>query len=62
MLSNLLLAKITILLCFFFCVVFNNFLTTPIVKENANLKLEFPIPTVVPITVANEVTEMPQIK
>ena len=50
---NLLLAKITILLCFFFLfrVIFNNFFTIPIVIENAKLKLALAIPTGGPITV-----------
>ena len=41
MLFNLLLAKIKILLCFFFLflVIFNNFFIIPIVKENTRLKL-----------------------
>ena len=50
---NLLLAKITILLSFFFLfrVIFNNFFTIPIVIENAKLKLALAIPTDGPITV-----------
>ena len=50
---NLLLANITILLCFFFLllVVFNNFFTSPVDKENGRLALA--IATGVPINVAN---------
>ena len=59
-LFNLLLANITILLCFFFLfrVVFNNFFTILIVIENVKLKLSLAIPTGNPITVANEAIEM----
>ena len=60
LLFNLLLANITILLCFFFlfCVVFNNFLIMPIDIENARPKLALAIPTGAPITVANDAIEM----
>ena len=58
-LFNLLLANVTILLCFFlFLVVFNNFFTSPIDSENARLKLALAIPAGVPITVANDTIEM----
>ena len=54
MLFNLLLANITILLCFFllFLVVFNNFFTSPVDDQNARLRLALAIPTGVLITVA----------
>ena len=54
------LANITILLCFFFLflVVFNSFLTIPVVIENARLQLVLIIPTGAPITVANDAIEM----
>ena len=57
MLFNLLLASITILLCFFFLflIVFKNSLTTnPVVTENARLQLALIIPAGAPIAVANE--------
>ena len=56
MLLNLLLANITILLFFFYLirVVFNNFLTIPVVIENSKLKTALAIPTGAPIIVANE--------
>ena len=60
MLFNLLLASITILLCFFFLflVVFNSFFTIPVVIENAKLQLALITPTGAPITVANDAVEM----
>ena len=60
MLFNLLLASITILLCFFFLllVVFNSFFTIPVQIENARLKLALVIPTGAPITVANDAIEI----
>ena len=60
MLFDLLLARITILLCFFFLflVAFNSFFTIPVVIENARLNLALVIPTGVPITVANDAIEM----
>ena len=59
-LFSLLLASITILLCFFFLflVVFNSFFINPIEIENARLKLALAIPTGAHITVANDVIEM----
>ena len=59
MLFNLLLAKITILLCFFFLflVVFNSFFTITAQFENARLKLALVIPTGTPMTVANDAIE-----
>ena len=60
MLFNLLLASITILLCFFFLflVVFKSFFTNPVVVENARLQLALIIPTGAPIIVANNAIEM----
>ena len=54
MLFNLLLATITILLCFFFLVliVFKNFFTNPVVIKNARLQIALMIPKGAPITVA----------
>ena len=60
MLFNLLLANITILLCFFllFLVVFNSFFTIPVQIENARLKLALTIPTGAPMAVANDAIQM----
>ena len=57
----MLLANITILLCFLFLflVVFNLFLKKISAKiENARLKLDLTIPTVAPITAVNDAIEM----
>ena len=65
MLFSLLLASITILLCFFFLflVVFNIFFVIPVEIENVRLKLALTIPTGAPITVANKVIEiLPAVK
>ena len=60
MLFNLLLANITILLCFFFLflVISNNFFASPVDNENARLRLALAIPIGVLITAANDVIEM----
>ena len=58
MLFNLLLANLTILLCFLFCVVFNSFFTIPVKIENVRLRLVLAIHTGIPITVANDAIEM----
>ena len=60
MLFSLLLANITILLCFFclFRIAINNFFTIPVRIQNARLKLALAIPTGAPVTVANDVIEM----
>ena len=60
MLFNLLLANITVWLCFFFLflVVFISFFTIPVVIENARLQLGLIIPTGAPITVTNDAIEM----
>ena len=56
----LLLADITISLCLFllFLVVFNIFFTSPVDNENVRLRIALAIPTGVPITVANDATEI----
>ena len=61
MLFNLLLANITILLCFFFfCVCcFQYFFIIPVVIENAKQKLALAIPTSDSITVANDAIDIP---
>ena len=58
---NLLLASITIALCFFFSflVILNNFFILPVVKENIKLKLELAIPTAAPIILAEEIIDIP---
>ena len=60
MLFNLILANITIFLCFFFLfyVVFNSLFTIPVKIKNARLKLAFLVLTSAPITVANGAIEM----
>ena len=60
LLFDLLVANITILLCFFFLfhVVFNNFFKIPTEVENVRLKLALAIPTGAQITVVNNATEM----
>ena len=60
MLFDLLLASITILLCFFslFLVAFNSFFTIPIGIENTRLQLALIIPTGASIAVANDAIEM----
>ena len=60
MLFNLILANITIFLCFFFLfyVVFNSLFTVPVKIKNARLKLALLVPTSAPITVANGAIEM----
>ena len=57
MLFNLLLATITILLCFFF-IVFKNFFTNLDVIENVRPQLAPIIPAGAPIIVANDAIEM----
>ena len=61
MLSNLLLASITILWCFFFLflTVFKNCFTNPDVIENVKPQLSPIISAGAPITVANDAIEMP---
>ena len=60
MLFNLLLANITIVLCFFFLfhVVFNHFFTMPVDITNARLKLALAVPAGAPITFANDAIKM----
>ena len=60
MLFNLLLASITILLCFFFLflIVFKNFFTNPDVIENVKPQLAPIIPAGTPIIVANDAIEI----
>ena len=60
MLFSLLLASITILLCFFFLflIVFKNLFTNPDVIENVKLQLAPIISEGAPITVANDAIEV----
>ena len=60
MLFNLLLANITILLCFFFLfiVVFKNVFKNPVVIEHARLQLTLITPTGALITIPNETIEI----
>ena len=60
MLLNLLLASITILLCFYFLfrAVSNNSFIISLNKENAKLKLSLAIPIGAPVTLANDPIEM----
>ena len=60
MLVNLLLASITILLCFFllFLLLFKNLFTNPDVIENVRPQLAPIIPAGAPITVENDAIEM----
>ena len=60
MLLSLLLANIKILSCFFlFLVIFNSFLTIPVVTEKIKVSLALAIPTGAPIILVNEVTDTP---
>ena len=61
MLLSLLLANIRVLSCFFFLflVIFNNFLTIPVVKEKIKVRLALAIPTGSPITLVNEIIDIP---
>ena len=61
MLLSLLLANIRILSCFFFLflVIFNNFLTIPVVKEKIKVRLALAIPTGAPIILVNEIIDTP---
>ena len=60
MLFNLLLASITILLCFFFLflIVFKNFFANPDVIENVRPQLAPIVPAGTPVTVVNDAIEM----
>ena len=53
-------AIITILLCFYFLflVVFNSFFIMPVEIKNARLKLALAISTGAPMTIANDAIEM----
>ena len=55
------LANIRILSCFFFLflVIFNNFLTIPVVREKIKVRLALAIPTGAPIILVNEIIDAP---
>ena len=59
MLLSLVLAKIKILSCFFFLflVIFNNFLTIPVVKEKIKVRLALAIRTGAPIIIVSEIID-----
>ena len=61
MLLTLLLASIRILPCFLvlFLVIFNNFLTIPVVREKIKVKLALAISTGAPTIVVNEIIDAP---
>ena len=46
---------------FFFLVIFNNFLIIPVIKEKIKVKLALAIPTGAPITLANEIIDIPPV-
>ena len=47
------------LFLFFILVIFNNFLTIPVVREKNKVKLAFTIPTGAPIILVNETIDTP---
>ena len=62
-LLSLLLANIRILSYFFFLflVIFNNFLTIPVVREKNKVRLALAIPTGAPIILVNEIIDTPPV-
>ena len=49
------------MLFLFFLVIFNNFLTIPVVKEKNKVKLALAIATGAPITLVNEISGTPPV-
>ena len=49
------------MLFLFFLVIFNNFLTIPVVREKIKVKLTLAIPTDAPITLVNEIIDTPPV-
>ena len=47
------------MLFLFFLVIFNNFLTIPVVREKIKVKLALAIPTGAPIILVNEIIDTP---
>ena len=60
-LFSLVLANVRILSCFFFfyLVIFNNFLTIPVVKKEIKVKHALAIPTGAPVTLLDEIIDTP---
>ena len=46
---------------FFFLVILNNFLIIPVVKEKIRVRLALAIPADAPITLANEIIDIPPV-
>ena len=46
---------------FFFLVIFNNFLTIPVVREQIKVKLALAIPTGAPLILVNEIIDTPSV-
>ena len=61
MLLSLLLANIGTLSCFFFLVIFNNFLVIPVDGEKIKVKLGLTIPTSAPTILVNEQIDTPPV-
>ena len=49
------------MLFLFFLVIFNNFLTIPVVREKIKVKLALAIPTGAPIILVNEIIDTPPV-
>ena len=49
------------MLFLFFLVIFNNFLTIPVVREKIRVKLALAIPTGAPIILVNEIIDTPSV-
>ena len=49
------------MLFLFFLVIFNNFLTIPVVREKIKVKLVLAIPTGAPIILVNEIIDTPPV-
>ena len=49
------------MLFLFFLVIFNNFLTIPVVREKIKVKLALAIPTGAPIILVNEISDTPSV-
>ena len=49
------------MLFFFFLVIFNNFLTIPVVREKIKVKIALAFPTGAPIILVNEIIDTPPV-
>ena len=49
------------LFLFFFLVIFNNFLTIPVVREKIKVKLALTIPTGAPVILVKEIIDTPPV-